>query len=69
MTQEVWDYIFLGTEVSASCKVPQEKLALMRNEFMWVVCLPGLLRSLVVSEGSPAGGFRLGFPHGKLIFS
>jgi leucyl-tRNA synthetase len=35
LTREVWDHIFLGTEVSAACPVSAEKLAILRNEFMY----------------------------------
>ena len=36
MTQAAWDYVFLGASYSAACVVPEEKLKLLRNEFLFV---------------------------------
>ena len=35
MTREVWDAVFLGTATSPACRVPADKIAVMRNEFMY----------------------------------
>jgi leucyl-tRNA synthetase len=35
MTDEAWDCIFLGTTPSATCPVPAEALARLRNEFLY----------------------------------
>lgn len=35
LTREVWDHIFLGTAVSAQCTISAEKLAILRNEFVY----------------------------------
>lgn len=53
MTDEVWDYIFLGKELSSSSKIPADHLKQMRREFdywypfdMRVSILPSLQSSL-----------------------
>lgn len=33
MTDEVWDHVFLGKELSISSKIPAELLKRMRQEF------------------------------------
>eukprot|EP00038_Savillea_parva_P023260 m.40180 g.40180 ORF g.40180 m.40180 type:complete len:1085 (-) comp5929_c0_seq1:1678-4932(-) len=35
LTRQVWDHIFLGTPVSEDCPVSADKLATLRNEFLY----------------------------------